>query len=105
MTKCEESFQKLKQLLTTTPILGILDPDVDFVVFTDASKEGLGGFLLQNDYVICYESQKLKEHEQNYPTYDLKLAAMIHTLKMWRHYLMGKEFLLKKKQYESEVFI
>jgi hypothetical protein len=44
--------------------------------------------------VICYESQKLKEHERNYVTHDLELAAVIHALKMWRHYIMGRKFLL-----------
>ena len=58
--KCEESFQKLKHLLMTALVLRITDPDGDFVVCTDASKKGLGGFLLQNDHAICYESQKLK---------------------------------------------
>ena len=46
MTKCEESFQKLKHLLTISPILRITDPNGDFVVCIDASKEGLGGVLL-----------------------------------------------------------
>ena len=80
----------------TAPILWIVDPNGDFVVCTNASKEGLGGVLLQNDYMICYESQKLKEHEQNYLTHDLELVVIIHALKMWRHYLMGKKFILKK---------
>ena len=93
--KCEKSFQKLKHLFMTAPVLWIVDPNGDFIVCTDASKEGLGGFLLQNDLVICYESQKLKEHEQNYPMHDLELEAIIHALKMWRHYLMGRNFLLK----------
>ena len=39
--------------------------------------------------------RKLKEHEHNYATYDLDLAAIIHALKMWRHYLMGKKFELR----------
>ena len=94
-TKCKESFQKLKQLLTTPPILRIADLDGDFVVCTNTSKEGLGGVFLQNDHAICYESWKLKENEQNYPTHDLELATIIHALKMWRHYLMGRKFLLK----------
>eukprot|EP00253_Pinus_taeda_P023573 PITA_23573 len=38
---CDKSFEQLKHLLTTTPILSIVDPDKDYVVFTDASKEGL----------------------------------------------------------------
>ena len=61
----------------------------------DASKEGLGGVLLQNDHAIYYESWKLKEHEKNYPAHDIELAAIIHALKMWRHYLIGRKFLLK----------
>jgi hypothetical protein len=44
--------------------------------------------------VICYESQKLKEHERNKVTHDLELSAVIHALKMWRHYIMGKKILL-----------
>ena len=44
--------------------------------------------------MICYESRKLKEHERNYVTHDLELATVIHALKMWRHYIMGKKFLL-----------
>ena len=79
----------------TAPVLQIVYLDGDFIVCMDASKEGLGGVLLQNDHAICYESWKLKEHEQNYPMYDPDLAAIIHSLRMWRHYLMGRKFLLK----------
>ena len=79
----------------TAPVLRIVDPNGDFIVCTDVSKEALGGVLLKNDDVICYELQKLKEHEKNYPTCDLKLATIIHSLRMWRRYLMGRKFLLK----------
>ena len=44
--KCKESFQKRKHLLMAALVLWIADPDGDFVVCTDASKEGLGGVLL-----------------------------------------------------------
>eukprot|EP00253_Pinus_taeda_P005649 PITA_05649 len=90
----QKSFEQLKHLLTTTPILSIADPNKDYVVCTDTSKEGLGGVLMQEGKVIAYESRKLKEHEQKYSSYDLELAAVIHALKMWRHYLMGRKFLL-----------
>jgi len=92
--KCEESFSKLKELLTTAPILKITDPYKDFVVCTDACNEGLGGVLIQEGNVIAYESRKLKIHEKNYATYDLELDVVIHTLKMWCHYLIGRRFLL-----------
>jgi hypothetical protein len=58
-------------------------------------KEGLGGVLSQDGFVICYESRKLKEHENNYATHDLELAAIIHALRKWRHYLMGRRFELR----------
>jgi hypothetical protein len=67
----------------------------EFLVCTDACKEGLGGVLSQNGFVICYESKKLKEHEKNYATHDLELAAIVHALKKWRHYLMGRRFKLR----------
>lgn len=93
-SECQRSFEKLKHLLTTAPILSIDDPNKDYMVCTDASKEGVGGVLMQEGRVIAYESRKLKEHEHKYYAYDLELAAVIHTLKMWRHYLMGRKFLL-----------
>ena len=92
--KCQDSFNKLKELLTSAPILKVANPDKYFTVCVDASKEGLGGVLTQEGHVICYESRKLKEHERNYVNHDLELAAVIHALKMWRHYIMGRKFLL-----------
>jgi hypothetical protein len=65
------------------------------VVCTDACKEGLGGVLMQNGHVIGFESKNIKEHERNYATHDLDLAAIVHALRMWRHYLMGKIFELR----------
>jgi hypothetical protein len=62
---CENSFQHLKQLLTSAQILRIADPNEEFIVCTDVCKEGLGGVLNQNGFFICYESRKLKEHERH----------------------------------------
>jgi hypothetical protein len=92
---CEKSFQHLKQLLTSAPILRITEPNEDFIICTDACKEGLGGVLSQNGFVICYESIKLKEHERHYATHDLELATIVHALRKWTHYLMGKRFELR----------
>ena len=78
---CERSFQQLKQSLISAPILRIADMNEYFVVCPNACKEGLGGVLSQNGFVICYESKKLKDHERNYATHDLELAAIIHALK------------------------
>jgi ribonuclease HI len=60
-----------------------------FDVYCDASCTGLGFVLMQDTHVIAYASRALRPHEQNYPTHDLELAAIVHALKIWRHYLMG----------------
>ena len=52
-------------------VLRIADPNEDLFFWMDTRKEGLGGVILQNDHVICYESRKLKENDKNYPTHDL----------------------------------
>jgi hypothetical protein len=71
---CEKSFQELKERLTTAPVLTL--PDIkDFVVYCDASKQGLGCVLMQEGKVVAYASRQLKKHEENYPTHDLELAA------------------------------
>jgi hypothetical protein len=91
---CEASFQQLKYLLTNAPILKIADPEKYFLVCIDACKEGLGGVLMQEGHVINYESRKLNEHEKHYVTHDLELVTIVHALKMWRHYLLGRRFVL-----------
>jgi hypothetical protein len=87
--KCEDAFHTLRQHLTTTPVLAQPDSSKPFDVYCDASSTGLGCVLMQDNRVIAYVSRALRRHEQNYPTHDLELAAVVHALKMWRHYLMG----------------
>nr|AAX96626.1 retrotransposon protein, putative, Ty3-gypsy sub-class [Oryza sativa Japonica Group]ABA92968.1 retrotransposon protein, putative, Ty3-gypsy subclass [Oryza sativa Japonica Group] len=68
--ECEQSFQELKKRLVTVPVLVLPDP----------RKDGK---------VVAYASRQLRPHENNYPTHDLELAAVVHALKIWRHYLFG----------------
>jgi hypothetical protein len=44
---------------------------------------------MQDGQVVSYASYQLRKHEENYPTHDLELAAVVHALKIWRHYLIG----------------
>ena len=80
--QCEEAFQKLKTLLTSAPILAQPDTTKPFDVYCDASGTGLGCVLMQENRVIAYASRSLKRHEENYPTHDLELAAVVHSLKI-----------------------
>nr|GEW34890.1 putative reverse transcriptase domain-containing protein [Tanacetum cinerariifolium] len=85
----ESAFQLLKQKLCEAPILTLLEGNDDFVVYCDASLQGLGAVLMQREKVITYPSQQLKPHKENYTTHDLELGAVVFTLKIWRHYLYG----------------
>jgi hypothetical protein len=87
--QCEEAFLNLKKLLTTAPVLAQPDIDKPFDVYCDASNIGIGGILMQDSCAIAYASQQLQCHEEHYPTDDLELLAIVHALKVWRHYLLG----------------
>ena len=87
--KQERAFQTLKRALCTAPILSLPEGIEDFVVYCDASNQGLGCVLMQRGKVIAYASRQLKTHEVNYTTHDLELGAVVFALKIWRHYLYG----------------
>ncbi|WVZ84900.1 hypothetical protein U9M48_031870 [Paspalum notatum var. saurae] len=87
--KCEEAFTSLKKSLTSAPVLAQPDVTKPFDVYCDASGNGLGCVLMQEGRVIAYASRRLRKHEANYATHDPELAAVVHALKIWRHYPPG----------------
>jgi hypothetical protein len=87
--ECDQAFHTLRKHLTSAPVLTQPDMSKPFEVFCDASGTGLGCVLMQENRVIAYASYALRPHEKNYPTHDLELAAVVHALKLWCHYLMG----------------
>jgi hypothetical protein len=89
--KCQEAFEELKDRLTTAPVLVLPDVHKPFSIYCDASYTELGCVLMQEGRVVAYSSRQLKNHERNYPTHDLELAAVVHALKTWRHYLYGQK--------------
>jgi hypothetical protein len=87
--KCQDSFDQLKKRLMSPPVLVMPDLQKGFDIYCDACGQGLGCVLMQEGHVIAYASRQLQKHELNYPTHDLELAAIVHALKIWRHYIMG----------------
>src|SRR4051812_20980718 len=87
------NVRKVSKLSRTSSPLPrcLLPPDThkDFMIYCDASRQGLGCVLMQERRVIAYGSRQLRTHEDKYPTHDLELAAVIYALKLWRHYLLG----------------
>ena len=71
-----------KDLLTSAPVLTLPSEDEGYTVYCDASRVGLGCVLMQNGKVVTYASCQLKKHEQNCPTHDLEMAAVVFALKI-----------------------
>ena len=89
---CERAFQELKRRLTSAHILIILERGRRYIVYYDASKDGLGCVLMQFERVVSYGSRQLMNHEQSYPTHDMELATIDFALKAWCYYLYGEQF-------------
>ena len=87
--KCQTSFEQLKRMLVEAPVLTHPTSGKEYTLYRDALGIGLGCVLMQDGKVVAYASRQLKPHEQNYPTHDLELAAVVFALEIWRHYLYG----------------
>ena len=81
--KCQNSFKQLKEMLVEAPILTQPTSGKEYTLYSDALGIGLGCVLMQDGKVVAYESKQLKPREQNYPTLDLELAAVVFALKIW----------------------
>ena len=97
----DAAFDALKNSLTNTPVLGFADYSRPFLLETDASHEGLGAILSQeqedgNIRVIAYASRRLKPSEKNaanYSSMKLEMLALKWAVAdKFRHYLMGGKF-------------
>ncbi|GJV24317.1 putative reverse transcriptase domain-containing protein [Tanacetum coccineum] len=88
-SKIAKPMTKLTQKKVNAPILALHEGSEDFIVYCDASINGLSAVLMQRGKVIAYASRQLKIHEKNYTTHDLELGVVVFSLKLWRHYLYG----------------
>jgi hypothetical protein len=66
------------------------DMEKQFSIHCDASGQGLRCILMQDGHVVAYASRQLRKHDEQYMTHDLELVVVVHALKIWRHYLIGK---------------
>ena len=94
-----ESFNKLKEFLTTAPVLAMPNDDGDYVLDVDGSQIGAGAVLQQYQdgklRVIEYASRTYNKHERRYCVTRLEIAALIFGLKHFRTYLLGRPFLVR----------
>ena len=86
----DESFEKLKSLCTTAPVLQIYDPKKEHTIQCDASTQGLGGVLLQDGKPVAYTSRALRNPETRYWPIELETLAIVHACKKFHYYIYGK---------------
>ena len=90
----EEAFQKIKNKLTTAPVLALPNFAIPFELHSNASKTGTGAVLSQHGKPIAFFSEKIAGSRGRYSTYDVELYAVVQAVKHWRHYLFHREFVL-----------
>ena len=95
--ECQESFDKIKELLCSEPILKIFDPELPINIYTDASIKGVGAVLKQerqngDNHPVAYFSKKLTEPQKKKKAIYLECLAIKEAVKYWQHWLMGNEF-------------
>ena len=98
-SECADSFNQLKKLLTSAPILSFPDFSHKFILDTDASNDGIGAVLSQHkngkEYVIAYASRSPTKAERNYSVTRRELLAVVTFTNHFRQYLLGQQFLLR----------
>ena len=98
------TFDLLKKAVTEEPVLKLPDYTKPFQVQTDASDFAIGGVLLQDDHPVAYESRKLNDTERRYPIHDKEMTAIVHCLRVWRHYLLGSRFVIQTDNVATSYF-
>ncbi|EFA11803.1 Retrovirus-related Pol polyprotein from transposon 297-like Protein [Tribolium castaneum] len=94
----EEAFNKLKVALMCAPILTLYDSRKDIILYTDASRWGLAGILVQlhegKEKVVAYFSRQTAQAEQKYHSFELETLAIVAAVKRFRQYLLGRPFTI-----------
>ena len=96
--KTEDSYNRLKNALATTPVLALPDFTNSFVVETDASNHGIGAVLVQHGRPIAYYSHGLPRTKVPKLAYEIELFAVVMVVQKWKHYLIHKSFTIRSDQ-------
>jgi len=93
-----KAFEKLKEVMTSAPVLALPDFDQPFEIETDASSCGIGAVLQQNRHPIAFISKKLGPRWQKLSVYEKELLAIVFAVQKWEQYLIGRPFVIKTDQ-------
>ncbi|KFM57554.1 Transposon Ty3-I Gag-Pol polyprotein, partial [Stegodyphus mimosarum] len=91
----EKTFRKLKNILVNKPVLQYYDINMPVVLSVDASQEGLGAVLLQNNLPVAYASKALTDTQKNYAQIEKETLAIVFACEKFHQYIFGKCFIVE----------
>jgi hypothetical protein len=100
-----KAFEQLKEVMCTTLVLTTPDFTKTFIVECDALGNGIDVVLMQEGRPLAFESQPLKGKDLHKPIYEKEMMAILHALKKWRPYLIGRHFKVKKDHDSLKYFL
>ena len=106
-SQMERRFSQVKKTSHSSSYTKNYRPRYEFTICIDVSwkdLEALGGLLMKKNVVVSYEYRKTKPHQMNHVVYDLELVAVIHAIKMWRHYSFGSFLNIGDISHQYEMF-
>jgi hypothetical protein len=97
-------MEKMKEVMSTCPVLALPDFGIPFTLECDASGEGIGAVLMHNKHPLSYERRKLRGPELLYNIYDKEMLAIMHALAKFRKYLVGARFVVKSDHNSLKIY-